>query len=730
MTDLVDLGALSDACRLPYKQRRIALRGLVQPVLEQMFSKPDVEQLIRTSPIIGTGDKQVSIRPQISGLRDQFDLPTLTAIAVVGTSLAQTHANDGGLAGDLVGRGDLRQAITNALIFPGLHGFPSSASRTGYAFGRPDWLTDSAHEANVAAIWAAAGPSMTPAITVSTPTPKPEDFPPMPEPRPDHAFRYTLPEGITLDRLILMGDHVRILSGCTDSMAFDVLASLMTKGTDYDRFSAAAECSELRVGKPTLPTGLLALRKDEFPIVKAAVEHISMGAPTKPTVSITEAAATVTKGLHRPLPKDLTEEDLTAGLASFIPTKESTTMTATSSLPKIDPTIASMIDGMLTSVKLPTLSGLMTSITDLEGRVLVQNGTNVRLLKDKADLERQLKEAVDRPAAMPVAVSASSDGTIPSGTYKMVPAWEAFGLTKGKDAFSFKVPVWTWDGVHPHVPAVNPDYVFRPFELMRVLYALVGNKRAYLHGHTGTGKTTLLEQIAAVLRYPFMRLNFDSEISRMDLIGRDTLTSEGGTTISQFVEGILPQMMQSPCIGCFDELDFVRPDVAYVMQRMLEGDSLVLTEDGGRVVKPHAMFRAFATGNTVGQGDEYGMYQGARVQSTALLDRFAVWQKIDYLKPEDRDDLIRAKAPGLPDDLRTKLNRYITEHLTAFTTSKVLQPLSPRGFLGLADALVFFIDVIPTRKDAVQQALEATILDRCSVQDRVVLSGLASRVFG
>jgi cobaltochelatase CobS len=311
----------------------------------------------------------------------------------------------------------------------------------------------------------------------------------------------------------------------------------------------------------------------------------------------------------------------------------------------------------------------------------------------------------------------------------MMPAHKAFGLTKGKDAFAFEVPVWEWEGVHPHVPAADPHYVFRPFELMRVLYGIIANKRVYLHGHTGTGKTTLIEQVAARLNYPFMRLNFDSEISRMDLIGRDVLTSEGGTTISRFVDGILPQMMQSPCLGCFDEIDFVRPDIAYVMQRMLEGDALVLTEDGGRVVRPHPMFRAFATGNTVGQGDEFGMYQGARVQSTALLDRFAVWHRVDYLKEEDRDALIRGKVPGLNDSLRGKLNKYIGEHLQAFTTSKVLQPLSPRGFLGLADALVFFTGVIPDHKEAVKQALAASILDRASVQDRVVLSGLADRVF-
>ncbi len=396
---------------------------------------------------------------------------------------------------------------------------------------------------------------------------------------------------------------------------------------------------------------------------------------------------------------------------------------------RVEPAVSSMIDAMLQSAKLPTLDKLMTEIGQRDQRLGVQSVTLERMLKEREELQRKLAEVESRPTLVS-AIAASHDGTIPSGNLNWVPAHEAFNLAKGKGAFSFDVPVWTWDGVHPHVPVADPHYVFRPFELMRVLYGIVANKRVYLHGHTGTGKTTLIEQVAARLGYAFMRLNFDSEISRMDLIGRDTLVSEGGTTVSRFVDGILPQMMQSPCIGCFDELDFVRPDIAYVMQRMLEGDSLVITEDGGRVVKPHPMFRAFATGNTVGQGDEHGMYQGARVQSTALLDRFSVWQRIDYLKPEDRLALIKNRVPALSDEMCDKLNGYITEHLQAFTTSKVLQPLSPRGFLALAEAMVFYMGTLPSKKDAVDQALESTILDRASVQDRVVLKGLADRVFG
>ena len=339
--------------------------------------------------------------------------------------------------------------------------------------------------------------------------------------------------------------------------------------------------------------------------------------------------------------------------------------------------------------------------------------------------------------AMPTANAVGSESTdgsddIPSGSVSVSKAWEVFELKgKTKQSFEFDVPVWDWDHDHPHVPAIDHNYQFQANPLMRVLYAIITNNRCYLHGHTGTGKTTLVEQVAARLRYPFMRLNFDSEITRMDLIGRDVLTQEEGTTTSSFMEGILPQMMQGPYIGCFDEIDFVRPDVSYVMQRALEGNGLMLTEDGGRMIVPHKMFRMFATGNTVGQGDEFGMYQGARPQSLALLDRFTVWSHIDYMPKHARKKLIKANASRLNDDDLDKIDAYVQEHLTAFKEGKVLQPISPRGYIALGQAVMGFYSFYPTGEEAkaFQQAFETVILDRATVQDKVVLNGIAQRVF-
>ena len=377
-----------------------------------------------------------------------------------------------------------------------------------------------------------------------------------------------------------------------------------------------------------------------------------------------------------------------------------------------DASKAKLIDLTLIDAGLPSLATIIKRIEDATARAV---------------------EAESRPSVAAMTAEPTPSGDIPRGNIKASKAYEVFGLksASARELLDFDVPTWNWEFDHPHVPTADDNYIFRPFELFRVLYAIITNQRAYLHGHTGTGKTTLIEQVASRLHWPVMRVNFDSEITRMDLIGRDVLTSEDGASVSRFVDGILPQMMSGPYIGIFDEIDFVRPDVAYVMQRALEGNGLMLTEDGGRIVKPHRGFRMFATGNTVGQGDEFGMYQGARPQSMALLDRFTVWIKVDYMGASDRAKLLKATAPKLTSSVITQINKYIDEHLAAFTTSKVLQPISPRTFMAFATAAEMFTSMMPAskHKDAVTQAIETTILDRASQQDRVVLTGIAQRVF-
>jgi len=390
------------------------------------------------------------------------------------------------------------------------------------------------------------------------------------------------------------------------------------------------------------------------------------------------------------------------------------------------------LDGEVTETPAPSAIYNPPADTQLIDLALSQAGLPPigKLIGELNDATEKAKAA--SLSAIPQVVEASVGDDIPTGRVKTAKAKDVFGI-KGVAAqsFDFDVPVWEWDAPHPHVPSKDADYVFRGTDLLRVLYSILSNKRTYLHGHSGSGKTTLVEQVAAFLGWPFMRVNFDSEITRMDLIGRDTLVQEGGTTVSKFVDGILPQMLSGPYIACFDELDFVRPDVAYVMQRVFEGNGLMLTEDGGRIVKPHRMFRMFATGNTVGQGDEFGMYQGARPQSMAMLDRFTVWAHIDYLNEAERKRLITKRVPSLAKDMLDKVNKYVTEHIEAFKTSKVMQPITPRGYLDMAEAIVMFTQVFPASKQskAVDEAVAMTVLDRASVQDRAVLTGIVNRVF-
>ena len=210
----------------------------------------------------------------------------------------------------------------------------------------------------------------------------------------------------------------------------------------------------------------------------------------------------------------------------------------------------------------------------------------------------------------------------------------------------------------------------------------------------------------------------------MDLIGRDTL--KDGKSV--FVDGVLPRMMQSNYIGVFDEIDFCRPDVAYVMQSVLEGNAFRITEDGGRLVEPNPMFRMFATGNTVGQGDEHGMYQGARPQSLALLDRFTVWAKVEYLPEEQRQTLLTNRIPSLGEEEVTIISKYVTEHLVAFEESRILQPISPRGMIAIGMAVSHLKMVYPSGKDNIRKALSMAILDRATTSDFAVIKGIIDRV--
>lgn len=402
-------------------------------------------------------------------------------------------------------------------------------------------------------------------------------------------------------------------------------------------------------------------------------------------------------------------------------------------LPNLTAEKKTTLDHLLSSFEVPKYSDIEKFIrTSAQTQTaLAREVTTIKELSDKevAKLKKETKELTNAISRMTKELASKpfedakvvGDGTIPNGKIVMKNVGDVFpDLTKVK----MQVPVWEWDGIHPDVPAIDPHYIYREDLLVKALYAIISNQRMYLQGHTGAGKTTLIEQIAAHLNWPFTRINFDSEITRMDLIGRDTL--QDGKSV--FVDGMLPRAMSGPYICVFDELDFCRPDVSYVMQAALEGNGLNITEDGGRVVYPHEQFRMFGTGNTVGQGDEHGMYQGARPQSLAFLDRFTIWAKVDYLSDEERKNLVKRHFPMLAEEEINVIGKYTTEHLDAFEKAKVLQPISPRGMLAIARSVMFFNSIYPKDKKNMHRALTQTIVDRATEADGAVLKGLVDRV--
>ena len=404
-----------------------------------------------------------------------------------------------------------------------------------------------------------------------------------------------------------------------------------------------------------------------------------------------------------------------------------------------------MVDPSLTSALLNVMDGeRKTEAFDAPDVAVPMPGedqlTQAKVLTDALGLpdigklieerNKAINDLATRPATTigaPVAAKIEIEG-IPNGTSKAVDVKTVFsGLRKGFDGL--QVPLFEWDGPHPHVPDVDVDYQFDQSALRRVLRALLMNKPIYLHGHTGSGKTTLIEQIAARLNWPVVRLNLHGEITQMDLLGREVLRNKGGTTVSEYVDGPVPQAMAGPNILLLDEVDYIRANVSYALQRALEGKGLMLTEDGGRIITPHPQFRFVGTGNTQMKGDEYGMYREARIQSSAFINRWSNWVHVDYMTKSARRKLIKAKVPGFAEELLEKTVQYTVEHLKAFTSAEIIQPLSPRDYLETAECQVCFTVMGLSQDEAMKEAIQATIIDAAVPQDAQVLKGIIKNVF-
>lgn len=277
-----------------------------------------------------------------------------------------------------------------------------------------------------------------------------------------------------------------------------------------------------------------------------------------------------------------------------------------------------------------------------------------------------------------------------------------------------------------HVPDLDHSYCFDRDTTVAILMAFAHNRRLLIHGRHGTGKSSHLEQVAARLNWPMMRVALDSQIARSDLVGKDAITLRDGSRVTEFQEGVLPWSLQRPVALVFDEYDAGRPDLMFVIQRVLEHEGRLTLLEANRVIRPHPAFRLFATANTVGLGDPSGMYHGTQPLNQAQLDRWNLFAPLDYLPPDDEIRIVLAKAPHWDDSARRNsvASMVAVANLTrsGFLAGDVSTVMSPRTVIGWAQNARLFNDI--------RLAFRLTFLNRCDALERDIVAEYYQRVFG
>jgi cobaltochelatase CobS len=296
---------------------------------------------------------------------------------------------------------------------------------------------------------------------------------------------------------------------------------------------------------------------------------------------------------------------------------------------------------------------------------------------------------------------------------------EVFGLDVEGTVRAFGTP-------GDHVPAIDPTYRFDPPTTMAILAGFSNNLRVLLQGRHGTGKSSHIEQTAARLNWPCVRLNLDSHISRIDLVGKDAIVLRDGRQITEYREGLLPWCYQRPVALVLDEYDAGRPDVMFVIQRVLEAESKLTILDQNRVLSPNRYFRLFATSNTVGLGDVTGLYHGTQQLNQAQLDRWNIIARLDYLDEEAEVQIVLSKAPWMSDseqrDLLVQMVRLANLTRAGFAAGDVSVVMSPRTVISWAENLKVFADL--------DFAFRTAFLNRCDEAEHPVYGEYYQRCFG
>ncbi|WPH19256.1 AAA family ATPase [Variovorax paradoxus] len=279
-----------------------------------------------------------------------------------------------------------------------------------------------------------------------------------------------------------------------------------------------------------------------------------------------------------------------------------------------------------------------------------------------------------------------------------------------------------------HVPEVDAVYRFNPDVTLAILAGFMRDRRVMVQGLHGTGKSTHIEQVAARLNWPCVRLNLDGHISRLDLVGKDAVVLREGKQVTEFQEGIVPWSLQRPVALVFDEYDAGRPDVMFVIQRILEQGGKFTLMDQNRVLHPHPFFRLFATANTVGLGNLNGLYHGAQRLNHAQIDRWNIVASLNYLPADEEIAIVQARVPSLADDAGRRLvaSMVAVADLTrkGFAAGDLSTLMSPRTVITWAEnveifkdpALAFRLSFVNKCDDA-ERPLVAEYFQRCFDQE-------------
>jgi cobaltochelatase CobS len=287
-----------------------------------------------------------------------------------------------------------------------------------------------------------------------------------------------------------------------------------------------------------------------------------------------------------------------------------------------------------------------------------------------------------------------------------------------------EVPAFTQ--ANEHVPDLDPDYLFNRDTTLAILAGFAYNRRVMIQGYHGTGKSTHIEQVAARLNWPCVRINLDSHVSRIDLIGKDAIVIREGQQITEFREGILPWALQSNTALVFDEYDAGRADVMFVIQRVLELSGRLTLLDQSRVIRPHPAFRLFSTTNTIGLGDTSGLYHGTQQINQGQMDRWSIVVTLNYLPHDDEVNIVLAKSKEFNNDAgrKTVSNMVRLADLTrnAFINGDLSTVMSPRTVITWADNTLIFKDI--------GFAFALTFLNKCDELERPLVAELYQRCFG